>query len=71
MKNILIPLESHFLDTLNIHGANPEDVVFILNNENRQTCLDEALATAFLNEKFPGVSIKYDDSFEGSLSNLP
>ena len=71
--NILPSLETHFKDAIRTHGAKPEDVVFILSQETKDAfgrTPDAMEATSFLNQKFPGVEIKFDEDFEGMESSV-
>jgi hypothetical protein len=65
LRNILKPLEMHYSDALNKCGANPEDVVFIVNQDKGARCTGQISAASFLHTKFPGVDLKFDDKFEG------
>ena len=58
---------SHYSDVINVHGAKPEDVVFILSPQS--TCPDEIPAMEYLSQKFPGVDIKFNEDFEGNNNN--
>ena len=63
LRNIEGDLEYHFSDVI-AGGAKPEEVVFILNQEG-QKFTDALPSISFLNDKFPGVDIKFDEDFEG------
>ena len=65
MKTNLSALEFHFSEAINKHGARPQDIVFILNQANAESVPDDLDATNFLQQKFPGITIKFDDEFEG------
>ena len=70
MKTNLSALEFHYSEAINKHGARPQDIVFILNQANAESVPDALDATNFLQQKFPGVTIKFDDEFEGMESKV-
>ena len=57
------PLESQLSDAVKVHGAQPEDIVFILSHHAKD--YDALPAFSFLRDKFPEVEIKFEDEFEG------
>ena len=68
LRNNLDSIEKHYKDAIENHGAKPEDIVFILNAEAKDTDSqpsDALDANSFLRNKFPHVDIKFDDDFEG------
>ena len=65
MWNNLTSLKSHISEAIEKHGATPQDIVFILNQGNSVPVPDALEATVFLQKQFPGVTVKFDDEFEG------
>ena len=65
LRNIEKPLLTHFSDVLNVDGAKPEDVVFILNTAS-ENIPDAVPAVQFMKQKFPSnVEIKFSQEMEG------
>ena len=64
LRNFEKPLESHYSDAVNVQGAKPEDIVFILSRDSAGVP-DAIPAMQFLNQRFPGVDLRFNLEFEG------